>query len=153
MDADGKDNPGLLLTNKKKIVTFDNRANLLVGYQAILDSENPGDTNSLLVLSGIYTAFGAAEKFTGTNVGQKFGLSGNGPATFTDEDLEKLLATPGGQMGTTAFNGGLNLVMVNSQTEANAQLTAPNRAAYGIFINEGGLVDIKGGNSNIILIN
>ena len=33
MSGDGVDNPGLLVTNKKRVVTFNEKANLRVGYQ------------------------------------------------------------------------------------------------------------------------
>ena len=150
MQAHGKDNPGLLLTNKKKIVRFQKRANLLVGYQAIIE-DDAAKQDHLLVLSGIYNAFGAVQKWTDAqNVQTLFGgLNNAGAGEFKQADYEAMLNSKGGSMGTTVFEDGLNLVMVNSQR--STATTAKNRAAYGIFINEGGTVKLNG-YSNVILI-
>lgn len=54
MSADGVDNPGLLVTNKKRVVTFNEKANLRVGYQ--VDFQN-NPNSKLFILAGIYTTF------------------------------------------------------------------------------------------------
>ena len=164
MKAEGQDNPGLLVTNKKKIVEFDQRANLQVGYHAHLQNVPDNQKNNLLVLAGIYTTFGAVESFTYHDaVKAQFGLAGTYDATDYDESYYTTLkSSAGAEMGTTRFHDGLNLVMVNSENKTDAEIqaandTAKNRAAFGIFLNEGGTLSIESregssSTSNLILI-
>ena len=150
MSADGVDNPGLLVTNKKRVVTFNEKANLRVGYQ--VDFQN-NPNSKLFILAGIYTTFGAARVMW---VPEIFDLPDQPqlevlPTLSLDQAKKMQENSKASRMGVTTFEKGLNLTMVNSQSSTVA--SAPkNRAAYGIFVNEGGTVNIRGGQSNIVLI-
>ena len=150
MGGQGVDNPGLLVTNKKRIVTFNEKANLRIGYQ--VDFQNNSDSK-LFILAGIYTTFGAANVMW---VPKIFELPNKDeleklPTLSPDQAKKMQENSKASRMGVTTFEKGLNLTMVNSQslTDASAPM---NRAAYGIFVNEGGTVNIRGGQSNIVLI-
>ena len=148
MSADGVDNPGLLVTNKKRVVTFNEKANLRVGYRVVFPENN--SNQNLFILAGIYTTFGAA-RVMGSNKEGIFNLSNDLSTLSPDQAKDMLEDSKASRMGVTTFEKGLNLTMVNSQSSTDA--SAPkNRAAYGIFINEGGTVNIRGGQSNIVLI-
>ena len=146
MSADGKDNPGLLVTNKKRVVTFDEKANLRVGYQVHFSASDNDD--ALFVLAGIYTGFGAAKEIS--SLGEIFNLPKDISKLTADEAREMLENSKASRMGVTTFEKGLNLTVVNSQ--ASVETSPKNQAAYGIFVNEGGAVNIRGGQSNIVLI-